>query len=71
MLVWWAAERNDCGGNTATGVTAMRMVAETRPFTLHNDVGQDWVQLSLLISVFDCVVMESQCCLVCKYYNDS
>ena len=49
MLVWWAAERNDCGGNTATGVrlatTAMRMVAETRPFTLHNDVGQDWVQL--------------------------
>ena len=25
--------------------TAMRMVAETRPFTLHNDVGQDWVQL--------------------------
>ena len=25
--------------------TAMRMVAATRPFTLHNDVGQDWVQL--------------------------
>ena len=25
--------------------TAMRMVAETRPFTLHNDAGLHWVQL--------------------------
>jgi len=64
------SERNDCGGNTATGwcqaTTAMRMVAATRPFRY--TLG--WA-LFLLLSVFDCMAMESQCCLVCKYYNDS
>ncbi len=48
MLVWWP-ERNDCGGNTASywcqATTAMRMVAATRPFMLHNDAGLHWVEL--------------------------
>ena len=27
LLVWWAAERNDCGGNTATGVRLLQRCA--------------------------------------------
>ena len=47
LLVWWAEIwwlwRKYCYWCQAT--TAMRMVAATRPFTLHNDVGQDWAKL--------------------------
>ena len=70
LPVWWAEREEWLWRNTATGwcqaTTAMRMVAATRPFRY--TLG--WA-LFLLLSVFDCMAMESQCCLVCKYYNDS
>ena len=70
LPVWWAEREEWLWRNTATGwcqaTTAMRMVAATRPFRY--TLG--WA-LFLLLSVFDCMAMESQCCLVCKYFNDS
>ena len=74
LLVWWPEEwwlwRKYCYWCQAT--TAMRMVAATRPFTLHNDAGLNWVQHFFFFFRSSIVWWwkVKQCCL-CKYYNDS
>jgi hypothetical protein len=53
-VVWWEEERGlwaegeDCGRkdcNLCQAPTAMCMVTASRSSMLHNDAGQDWVQL--------------------------
>ncbi len=74
-MKWWSGlfggRNEDCGRkdcNLCQATRAMGMVATTRSSTWNNNAGLHWLQLFSLLSVFDCVVMESQCCLW-KYYN--
>ena len=75
LLVWWPEEwwlwRKYCYWCQAT--TAMRKVAATRPFTIHNDAGLDWVQLFFFFFRSSIVwwwkVNHVAC--VSSFYNDS